>query len=174
MILTSRKNGLQFGDAEMSYLEELLSSIDTSLIAITSKADICESNFDKGEYFIGAGFCVMQRYLFDVLQDVDVKPHSARNLGPKSALGIPIAKLIHDAANYWKHSPEWHIWQSELKKNSQQTIDDVLHGRESADYPLSDLLADLCKEKGLSLISCLPYLIEWRLAVYDDIKNASN
>ncbi len=112
----------------------------------------------------------MQRYLFSVLQDLKVDPVLAREMGPKSQNGIAIAKLIHAAANYWKHEPEWHIWLEQLKPQSQKTVDVILHGRESADYPLSDLLADLCGENNLLLINCLPYLIKWRLSVYERIK----
>ena len=175
MFITS-KNGehIEFGDAEISYLEELLSSIDTSLFNVTTKinvADIWDVGClcDKGEYFIGVGFCAMQRYLFDVLQDVKIDPVLARELGPKSSKGVAVAKLIHSAANYWKHSPEWHIWLSELSSHSQSTVDKVLHGRESANYPLSELLADLCNGDSLLLTNCLPNLRDWRLAIYEHV-----
>lgn len=143
---------VKFADAEFFYLEELLGSIDVSLAKTNAqlmKSDVWDRDCmcDKGEYLIGAGFCAMQRYLFDILRDVEIDPGLARELGPKSRNGAAVAKLVHSAANYWKHEPEWHYWLSELQDRAQKTVDTILHSRDSADYPLSDLLADLCGEK---------------------------
>lgn len=166
------KNG---NDVEFSYISEVLRPIDTSLYELNdkiNKADVWEvgSLCDKGEYLIGLVFCIMQRYIFDVLRDVDLKPLEARKLGPCSSFGEPIAELIHAAANYWKHEPEWHIWLEKLSKQSQKTTDNVLHNRNSAQYPLSDLLADLNNSSDLTLLGCLPYLIDWRKTVFEHIK----
>lgn len=175
MILVSDGQLYDFG---ISYLESILGVIDGSLRPIheaINTADIwnVERYCDHGEYLIGVGFCTMQRYLFDVLQDINIGAGLARDLGPKTNKGIAVARVIHSAANYWKHEPEWHIWLEQLKPNSQKTIDETLHGRDSANYPLSELLADLCGTNTLSLSSCLPYLHEWRAAVYEHTyKNA--
>jgi hypothetical protein len=161
----------QLNDLGISFLEGVLESLDSSLAPIhkSIKASTIwdvESYCDHGEYLIGVGFCVMQRYLLDVLQDLKIDQGLARDLGPKSKEGVPVAKLIHSAGNYWKHEPEWHIWLESLKPQSQRTINDTLHGRNSADYPLSQVLADLCGDKKLLLVNCIPYLKEWRQAVY--------
>ncbi len=153
----------------------LLEDIDVSLFELNkkiSKADVREVEHlcDKGEYLIGLGFCIMQRYMFDVLRDVDINPFEARALGPFSTFGEPVAELIHSAANYWKHEPEWHIWLEKLKERSQETVDKVLHHRDSAHYPLSDLLADLNGSLEHTLLGCLPHLADWRKAVYEHIE----
>lgn len=165
---------MKFADTEFSHLEELLVSIDVSLAKTNAqimRLDVWDrgSLYDKGEYLIGAGFCAMQRCLFDILRDVKIDPGLARGLGPTSKNGVAVAKLVHSAANYWKHEPEWHYWLSELQGRAQETVDTILHSRDSADYPLSDLLADLCGEKELLLVNCLPYLSEWRSAVWEYI-----
>ncbi|QHD49529.1 hypothetical protein CTT34_07400 [Vreelandella aquamarina] len=165
---------VKFADAEFFYLEELLGSIDVSLAKTNAqlmKSDVWDRDCmcDKGEYLIGAGFCAMQRYLFDILRDVEIDPGLARELGPKSRNGAAVAKLVHSAANYWKHEPEWHYWLSELQDRAQKTVDTILHSRDSADYPLSDLLADLCGENELLLVNCLPYLSEWRSPVWEKV-----
>ncbi|MGM0563830.1 MAG: hypothetical protein ACQES2_05815 [Pseudomonadota bacterium] len=165
---------MKFADAEFSYLEELLSSIDVSLARTNARikqSDVWDIDClcDKGEYLIGVGFCAMQRYLFDILRDVKIDPGLARELGPKSTNGVPVAKLVHSAANYWKHEPEWHSWLLELQEKSQKTVDTILHRRDSADYPLSELLADFCGENDLLLVNCLPYLSEWRSAVWEHV-----
>ena len=173
MFIVSKKgNEIEFADVEFSYIEEVLKPIDSSLFELNkniSKAEIWEVGplCDKGEYLIGLGFCIMQRYMFDVLRDIDIDAFKARQLGPFSTFGEPVAELIHSAANYWKHEPQWHIWLEKLKKQSQETVDKILHHRDEAYYPLSDLLADLNGSSELTLLGCLPYLIDWRKNVYE-------
>ena len=65
----------QLNDLGISFLEGVLDSLDNSLDPIhkaikTSSIWEVESYCDHGEYLIGVGFCVMQRYLLDVLQDI--------------------------------------------------------------------------------------------------------
>ncbi|HIF9447761.1 TPA: hypothetical protein ACX6SQ_000338 [Photobacterium damselae] len=165
-------NEIEFSDVEFFYISEVLKPIDASLSKLNnqiSKADVWEVDYlcDNGEYLIGLGFCIMQRYMFDVLKDIKLNPLEARKLGPCSCFGEPVAELIHIAANYWKHEPEWNIWLEKLKKQSQETVDKVLHHRNSAQYPLSDLLADLNGSSDLTLLGCLSYLIDWRKAVFE-------
>lgn len=175
MIITSNnQDDIELHDSGIGYLKGVLESLDSSLIAIHKEIESSsvwevESNCDYGEYLIGVGFCVMQRYLFDVLQDIQIDPGLARDLGPRTSNGVAVARLIHSAANYWKHAPEWHIWLQELKPKSQKTIDEVLHSRDFADYPLSDLLSDLNGSSELTLTGCLPYLVHWRKTVFEHI-----
>ncbi|GAC03276.1 hypothetical protein [Paraglaciecola chathamensis] len=165
-------------DTGFYYLEQLLASIDLSLTDINRQIDASgetdrEYLCDHGEYLIGVGFCAMQRYLFDFLQDEDIDPGLARELGPHSTKGVPIAKLIHAAGNYWKHEPEWHVWLTELKKRSQDTVDAVLHGKDSSHYPLAALLYELSGNEPLLLSNCLPHLTEWRDHVVDKLTKSA-
>jgi hypothetical protein len=160
----------EFADAELSYLEELLGCIDKILSDVHSRIKTSvdpesEGLCDKGEYFIGVGFCAMQRYLVDVLQDKGIDKGTALLLGPKTVEGLPISVLIHSAGNYWKHSPEWHIWMEKLDERSQKTIDRLLTHDGPAWYPLSEVLAGLCDAGEFSLLRCIPYLKKWRQAV---------
>lgn len=164
----------EFADVELSYLTELLGSIDKVLAdvhsAIKNAADPESKGLcDKGEYFIGVGFCAMQRYLVDVLQDKKIDKGTALQLGPKTPEGIPIAVLIHSAGNYWKHSPEWHIWMANLDERSQKTIDRLLTHGGPAWYPLSDTLAYLCDTGELSFLGYIPILKKWRQAVDENV-----
>ena len=161
---------IDISDIEFIYLKELIELLDGSLSKITKQIEASgyrdvEHLLEEGEYFIGVGFCAMQRFIFEAVQDKNIDASEARKLGPRSVGGIPVAKLVHAAANYWKHSPEWPIWQLELTKHSQRTVDVMLNGRESAYYPLADLLTDLCQGKPLQLIHCASYLDDWRNAV---------
>ncbi|MCF6325402.1 MAG: hypothetical protein L3J89_13965 [Gammaproteobacteria bacterium] len=170
-----KENKYTFADAELSYLEELLNSIDKIISEITSKIKCSvdpESDgiLDKGEYFIGVGFCAMQRYLVDVLQDKKIDKGLALQLGPKNKDGVAISIVVHAAGNYWKHSPEWHIWMDELDDRSQKTVDRLVSHDGHAWYVLSDVLHELCNEKELSLCSCIPHLEKWRFAVHQKLQ----
>lgn len=175
MYITSGKaNDLIFGDAELSYLEELLGSIDKTLsdinLRIRNSIDPESDGLcDKGEYFIGAGFCAMQRYLADVLQDKRIDKGEALQLGPKNKEGVAISLIVHAAGNYWKHSPEWHIWMDELDDRSRKTIDRLICRDGPARYVLSEVLAGLCNGEELSLLCCIPYLEKWRYAVHQKL-----
>ena len=170
-IITMGRSSTGLWDSGFRHLEGLLRTLDSSLSSIHEQiktAEACEVEIicEQGEYLIGVGFCAMQRYLFDVLQNIDTEASYARKLGPKTQKGESVAQLIHAAANYWKHEPEWHIWLDKLRKDSQKTVDIILQGKESADYPLADLLSELCGAKPLLLVNCLPQLLEWRAAVW--------
>ncbi len=170
-----KTDDLNFVDVELSYLEELLGAIDNILSEINLKIKYSvdpESDglLDKGEYFIGAGFCTMQRYFVDALQDTKINKGLALSLGPKNKEGVAISLVIHTAGNCWKHSPEWHINLDKLDKRSQDTIDRLVSHDGSGDYLLSDVLAGLCNGQEFSLRSCIPYLKQWRYAVHQNLK----
>lgn len=170
-----KNNEFLFVDAELSYLEELLGSIDKILSEINSKIKYSidpESDglCDKAEYFVGTGFCAMQRYLVDVLQDKKIDKGIALQLGPQNKEGVAIALVLHAAGNYWKHSPEWHIWIDELDNKSQRTIDRLVSHDGPASYVLIEVLAELCNGEELSLRSCIFYLEKWRYAVHKKLQ----
>lgn len=165
----------EFADAELGYLEELLSCIDKVLSEVHTKIKASsdpesEGLCDKGEYFIGAGFCAMQRYLVDVLQDKKLDKGIALQLGPKTEEGLPFSVLINSAANYWKHSPEWHIWLEELDERSQKTVDRILKRDGPVWYPLSEVIASVCNVDEFTLLNYIPILKKWRQAVDEKIK----
>lgn len=174
IIISGKDNDLIFDDVELSYLEELLSSIDIILsninLRIKNSTDPESDGLcDKSEYFIGVGFCAMQRYLADILQDTKIDKGVALQLGPKNKEGVAISLIVHAAGNYWKHSPEWHIWMDKLDGRSQKTIDRLVSHDGPACYVLSDILADLSNGEEFSLLSCIPYLEEWRNAIYQKL-----
>ena len=156
------RSSTELWDSGFRHLEGLLRTLDSSLSSIHEQikaAEVCEVEIicEQGEYLIG---------VLDVLQDIEIEASYARKLGPKSQKGEPLAKLIHAAANYWKHEPEWHLWLDKLRKDSQKTVGIILQGKELADYPLADLLSELCGAKPLLLVNCLPQLLERRAAVW--------
>lgn len=106
------------------------------------------------------------------MQDKKIDKGAALLLGPKTVDDLPISVLIHSAGNYWKHSPEWHVWMEELDERSQKTIDRLLVHDRPAWYPLSEVLEGLCGTGEFSLLRCIPFLKKWRQAVDEKIANA--
>ena len=107
-IIAMSRSSTELCDSGLRHLEGLLRTLDSSLTCIQEQikaADVYEVEIicEQGEYLIGVGFCVMQRYFLDVLQDIDIEANNARKLGPKTQKGESVAQLIHAAANYWKH-----------------------------------------------------------------------
>lgn len=168
------KVGSDYADAELFYLHDFCGILDSKITTLNDKISVSrdpESDglFDYAEYFIGLGFCAMQRYLIDCLDCKGIKKRTGFELGNKTSSGRTYAQKINSLANWWKHSAEWQHFAyegEEIKrsKNEQITIDDVL---EIAEYPyvFSTALVRLSPEGRLVLSDLIPFLINWR----DDI-----
>lgn len=167
-------NGINFADPELHDLEELLISLDNILSKIlveikTSTNPEADRLFERGEYFMGVGFCAMQRYLIDILDCKNIEKEKALKLGPTSKEGIPIAEIINSAGNYWKHSPEWNMWVKDPDNRAQKIMGHIVSSDGAFWYPLSNLLAELCGNQKLLLHNCIPYLKEWRLSIHIEL-----
>lgn len=141
---------------------------------LVSRAPESDGLFDYAEYFIGLGFCAMQRYLIDCLDSKVIKKRAGLELGQQTRSGRSYVQLINSLANWWKHSAEWQHFAYEHKeikrsKNEQRTIDDVL---EISDYPyvFSTALVQLSPEGRLVLSDLIPFLVKWRDDVHESAR----
>jgi len=170
------KFGTDFMDTELTFLQELCELLDGKLSIlerqIKSVSDP-ESHgyFDQTEYFIGVGFCAMQRYTLDVLEGRDINRGLAYTLGPKHNSGKSIVSLISCLANWWKHTSEWQHYvfdgeQPKIGHKARQTIDSVLS---IAKYPyvFSTGLVSLKVDGKIEVSSLIPSLIQWRKEVQE-------
>lgn len=165
------KIGNAYADAELFYLQDFCGMLDSKFKALNDKISVArdperDGLFDYAEYFIGLGFCAMQRYLIDCLDSKGIKKLAGFELGQKTSSGRTYVQLINSLANWWKHSAEWQHFayeDEEIKrsKNEQLTIDDVL---EVSDYPyvFSTALVQLSPEGKLVLSDLIPFLVKWR------------
>src|SRR5690606_40473422 len=101
----------EYADREHQLLSELLNILDGKVVEINnliSKSLDPESDglTDRGEYFIGVGFSVIQQYLTDTLTLTGVSKRSALNVGPRYSEDFTFVAVVNAAANWWKHSAE--------------------------------------------------------------------
>jgi hypothetical protein len=163
------KAGDEYVDQELLFLSELLNDLDKKVVEVSnriSKSPKSESNglTDRGEYFIGVGFCVIQQYLTDTLTLTGVRKKSAFDIGPRYSEEHSFISVVNAGANWWKHSAEW-VGQETTNSLSTDTQRIISETAESIDYPLSNVLAKLLGTNKITLSALLPNLLVWRSAV---------
>lgn len=173
-------------DLFIYYLRRHLELLDAEIAIVSEKIEGSndpkgDGYFDTGEYFMGAGFVAVQKYMTETFCFNDVEQEQALNAGPKLAGDVSFAWVVWSAANYWKHDAEW--WKGSIDVDapesdgmsriniswpaSGKSKSNVAHlkifGRFGHDYICSNVLAALVGEaEGISLQSLLPYLKVWR------------
>ena len=86
-------------------------------------------------------------------------------VGPKHESGVTIAKIVNDAANYWKHSDEWSLDKNPKgRKRIEDTFASIGLSIGTA-YPFSEILMELTKPNSLSFSVVLMKLDLWRIEV---------
>lgn len=163
------KVGDEYADRELQLLADLLNILDEKVVEVSnliSKSVDPESDglTDRGEYFIGVGFSVIQQYLTDTLTLTGVSKRKAFDIGPRYSEEFTFISLVNAAANWWKHSAEW-VGQETTSTLALQTQRIVVETAESLDYPLSNVLAKLLGTSEITLCAVLPNLVLWRSAV---------
>lgn len=167
------KIGDEYADHELCLLSELLNILDDKVIEVskfiaTSVDPESDDLTDRGEYFIGVGFSVIQQYLTDTLTLTGISKKRALDIGPRYSGELTFISIVNAAANWWKHSAEW--WGQEttsgLASQTQRIVlEIVLESAETPDYPLSNVLAKLLDTSEITLSALLPNLVLWRSAV---------
>lgn len=161
--------GDEYADREMQLMSEVLATIDSKLaevlrlIAVSADPE-SDGLTDRGEYFIGVGFSVIQQYLTDTLTLTGVSKKRALDIGPRYSEKFTVVAVVNAAANWWKHSAEW-VGKSVKDKvalNTQEIVSEVANAE---DYPLSIVLSELQDKDQISLGALLPNLVLWRSAV---------
>lgn len=163
------KVGGEYADRELQLLSELLNDLDGKVVEVSnliSKSDDPESDglTDRGEYFIGVGFSVIQQYLTDTLTLTGVSKRRALDIGPRYSEEFTFISVVNAAANWWKHSAEW-VGQEITNGLALQTQRVVVEVAESLDYPLSNVLSKLLGTSEITLSALVPNLVLWRSAV---------
>lgn len=167
------KSGKEFCDYDFYLLTEMLEHLDVKVKKINSDISLSadpdtDGLFDKGEYYIGVGFSLIQRYISSTYPKSNIKKSDALELGEKIKSNLSYIKVINAGANYWKHEDEWGLMSSitkdvnSLKDAAKNTINTIELLTPWASYTCSNLLAALVGENEFVLSSLLPYLESWR------------
>ncbi len=182
------KMGGDFIDTDLVFLIEILEMLDLKLEKLNldiQEAINCSADpdslgyFDRGEYFVGVGFCACQRYMSSTYGPIGIEKSKALKVGPNHDGGLSLATIINVAANYWKHSDEWNSIgfktnneenEIELVIRSIENLSKQQKGTVSAietvtpweDYTCANILASLTPGPELKLVELVSVLEEWR------------
>jgi len=163
------KVGGEYADQELQLLTELLNDLDGKVAEVSNliskSADpVSDGLTDRGEYFIGVGFSVIQQYLTDTLTLTGVNKRRAFDIGPRYSEEFTFISVVNAAANWWKHSAEW-VGQETASRLALQTQRVVMEITESLDYPLSNVLSKMLSTSEITPSALLPNLVLWRSAI---------
>lgn len=164
---------LRFGDGlvdgELQILREFIGLLDDKLALVVDKIGKSKNPegdglYDRGEYLIGVGFVAIQQYLYETCICVNISKGEAFMRGPAHSTGATWVKIIHEAANWWKHEAEW-FKSGEPRDPTYAIVHSVIGTNE---YPMSNVLAAFTEGHCLSLNSVISRVIEWRDALAHD------
>jgi hypothetical protein len=182
------KMGEEFVDTDLVFLIEILEMLDIKLGKLNldiQEAINCSADpdslgyFDRGEYFVGVGFCACQRYLSSTYGPIEIDKTKALKVGPFHEGGLSLATIINVAANYWKHSDEWSVIgfmanneENELElvirsienlnKQQKGTVSAIETVTPWADYTCANILASITPSPEFRLVELIPIIMEWR------------
>ena len=153
-------------DYDLNVLQEIASVLDERLDAIERQIESgAEADWygDTAEGFCGVGFVACQQYIVATASWLKVGKGTALGCGPVHPCGNTVASIVNHAANYWKHSDEWELGNSQAQEaRTQDGLDAILADFESG-YPLTVILARLVHpSKKRRFGELIPLLIEWR------------
>jgi hypothetical protein len=161
-----------YADGDLGLLTKHLECLDGVLAGVNGKISASrdpasEGLFGTGEYFIGAGFAAIQRYILATYPYLQATKWDALAIPPDAGGGVSVVQAINAGANYWKHLDEWGLRNivdrdiNSLSCIARQTIETIECLTPWADYTCSNLLAKLNGMSRVSLNLLLPLVTEW-------------
>lgn len=167
------KSGKEFGDVDLGFIKDFLEHLDIKLARILTQIGESpdpdsEGLCDKGEFYIGVGFTIAQRYIASTYPQLQITKKDALKSGPKIRNDLTFIEALNAGANYWKHQEEWGLNKlvsrdiEGLSKQARNTIITIEMATPWADYTCSNLLAELIGEREYCLISLISSMEEWR------------
>ena len=159
-MLLNLRNGI--ADYELNVLATLTDALDTLLAELEREShespdpDGC---FDAMEGAVGLGFAACQQYMSATFNFLKVGgKKTAFEFGPKHQSGRPIARIINDAANLWKHGDEI---GDERTRQTKAALEAVC-ALDPGDSYLLGALRELVKPAPTRFTNVLPLLEAWR------------
>jgi len=159
-------------DCDLALLIELLQLLDSQLDRIADERgnpdrDDFSNLYERSDHVIGLGFVACHTYLHARSGWAARGKTETIGVGPRHACGLPIARIVNAAANYWKHAPEAGLFSSpgeSLKRATLEALTAV--GVRGSDFIVSQAIDHLVgTSSGARLMMLVPTLVEWRDAV---------
>ena len=118
--------------------------------------------FDQAEHVIGLGFVACQAYLTANYGLLKVGKPKALAVGPVHPAGQRLARIINDAANYWKHHAEWHCDRGPARQQQIRDTFKAVGFPVDFAYPLSGILSTLSDSEVAAFTPLVARLAAWR------------
>jgi hypothetical protein len=153
---------------DLELLEKMLAVVDEQL-------DIMEdafqrmpeyeafTQFDWAEHITGFGFVACQTYITATHTFLRITKRDAMKVGPKHPeSGRPIVAVVNDAANFWKHYPEWSLQKNQKRQDIIRETFETFGFPAGGEYPLSGILTELTTPGNTRFGTLVVSLRQWR------------
>ncbi len=152
---------------EQNFAEDLLNTVDSKIndLSNLSRMEIDPDSygyFDRAEHAIGLGFVIIQNFITAMYVDYESNKATALEKGPAHSSGVSVAKVVNDAANYWKHNKEWSGDKGQNYRKRIETTFVCLGCSTSDDYPLSNIFTKICDSNQASFILLFKVILKWQ------------
>jgi hypothetical protein len=157
-------------EIETGNLRSLILTIDYNLTSLLREAwqhpdPDGFGYFDNAEHVAGIGLVTCQTFMAAVYGGLEVEKAAALAIGPAHSCGLPVAKIVNDAANFWKHYNEWPDAGDKRRQPIAATFDTVGVALDG-EYPLSKLLDKLAPHCDEQFEAIADVLEVWKSEVY--------
>ncbi len=158
-------NGILFYEHKLTI--ELVETLDKKLDEMVEECSHYEDPdmmglFDSAEHVTGLGFVTLQAYMTAVYGILKIKKKMVLLEGPKHSDGNSIARIVNDAANYWKHNNEWSMEKTPKRRKLIESTFESIGFPVDLDYPLSGVLTEISVPKYASLGAVFEKLEKWQ------------
>jgi len=159
-------------DVDLEFLEQGIRLVDDQLDRLKHEArgspdPDAYGDYDRMEYATGLGFVICQQYLSARAMAYGLTKGEALRAGPVHRAGVHIAVAVNDAANYWKHSPEWGTGPFDPRAQATRERLESLEVDLGDSYPMSVVLSTLLSPLPPRFGRLLPFLERWSDAVHE-------
>jgi hypothetical protein len=153
---------------ELSFVADTLKLIDAHLVRLDQQIhEYIEQNQEdmgQAESLVGLGFVALQEFIVFAKGEKKIaSKESVLSLQPEIAPGHPLAKVINDAANFFKHRYEWQFQKQADTRQAQteSTFRNLGIDVEPMENPLLNLLRKISDKNPPSFQPVVNLLNVW-------------
>ena len=157
-------------DFELSELRGLLEVLSKRYFELAGEASDPElpeglAPYDEMEATVGLAFVAAQACVERIRFGFVSEPEAALDAGPALRTGAAVVRVIHEAANIWKHLGERKSADEGRRRARVRAMFEQLGVDVTKEYPLANVLHAM-KDQGVPDLDVLAdWITEWRNAV---------
>lgn len=163
---------------EVKWLKELAELVDSRISDIYRLADEIKMPDEYGlldslEHVSGFGFVGFQTFIVSVASYMALNKLDIIELGPFHSSGTSKIKMIHHAANFWKHKNEWDFEKTDRRRRIIEDAFKSIGVPVDTDYPLYHTLHEISAPMDASFLQIFNELQSW-LDLVDKLQEIEN